>query len=95
MLIKCFSSTVFRVISSLIMTVILTDEEVQRKKDLIQKRKNEEAHKEAQKARLSEEQSTVISTLVEAHHKTYDDSYSDFSRFRVNHIQPLSFHCSV
>ncbi|KAG7326123.1 hypothetical protein KOW79_009524 [Hemibagrus wyckioides] len=61
---------------------ILTDEEVQRKKDLIQKRKDDEAKKEAQKPRLSEEQSTVISTLVEAHHKTYDDSYSDFSRFR-------------
>ncbi|KAF5890175.1 vitamin D3 receptor B, partial [Clarias magur] len=61
---------------------ILTDEEVQRKKDLIQKRKDEEAQKEAQKPRLSEEHSTVISTLVEAHHKTYDDSYSDFNRFR-------------
>uniref|UniRef100_A0A8C6U200 Vitamin D receptor b n=1 Tax=Neogobius melanostomus TaxID=47308 RepID=A0A8C6U200_9GOBI len=47
---------------------ILTDEEVQRKKDLIQRRKDEEAQ--------------VIATLVEAHHKTYDDSYSDFCRFR-------------
>ncbi|XP_053492372.1 vitamin D3 receptor B [Ictalurus punctatus] len=61
---------------------ILTDEEVRRKKDLIQKRKDEEAQKEAQKPRLSEEQSAIISMLVEAHHKTYDDSYSDFSRFR-------------
>uniref|UniRef100_A0A8C6U045 Vitamin D receptor b n=1 Tax=Neogobius melanostomus TaxID=47308 RepID=A0A8C6U045_9GOBI len=42
---------------------ILTDEEVQRKKDLIQRRKDEEAQREA-------------------HHKTYDDSYSDFCRFR-------------
>lgn len=64
-------------------TVILTDEEVQRKKDLIQKRKKEEAQKELQKPRLSEEQGTLITTLLEAHHKTYDDSYSDFSRFRV------------
>ncbi|XP_023682597.1 vitamin D3 receptor B-like isoform X2 [Paramormyrops kingsleyae] len=61
---------------------ILTDEEVQRKKDLIQKRKAEEAEREAQKPRLTEDQSKVIATLVEAHHKTYDDSYSDFSRFR-------------
>ncbi|XP_062316312.1 vitamin D3 receptor A isoform X2 [Osmerus eperlanus] len=61
---------------------ILTDEEVQRKKDMIQKRKEEEAAREAQRPRLSEEQSRVISSLVEAHHKTYDDSYSDFNRFR-------------
>ncbi|XP_041744636.1 vitamin D3 receptor B isoform X1 [Coregonus clupeaformis] len=61
---------------------ILTDEEVQRKKDLIQRRKDEEAQREAQRPRLSEEQSQVIATLVEAHHKTYDDSYSDFNRFR-------------
>lgn len=67
--------------------VILTDEEVQRKKDLIQRRKEEEAQREAEKEarrpRLSDEQSQVIATLVEAHHKTYDDSYSDFCRFRV------------
>uniref|UniRef100_A0A3Q2G1D1 Vitamin D receptor b n=1 Tax=Cyprinodon variegatus TaxID=28743 RepID=A0A3Q2G1D1_CYPVA len=66
---------------------ILTDEEVQRKKDLIQRRKEEEAQREAEKEarrpRLTDEQSHVISTLVEAHHKTYDDSYSDFCRFRV------------
>eukprot|EP00064_Thunnus_orientalis_P005619 superscaffoldBa00000560_g5633 len=65
---------------------ILTDEEVQRKKDLIQRRKDEEAQREAEREarrpRLSEEQSQVIATLVEAHHKTYDDSYSDFCRFR-------------
>uniref|UniRef100_A0A4W4E2K3 Vitamin D receptor n=2 Tax=Electrophorus electricus TaxID=8005 RepID=A0A4W4E2K3_ELEEL len=61
---------------------ILTDEEVQRKKELILKRKEEEAAREAQKPRLSEEQAQIISTLVEAHHKTYDDSYSDFVRFR-------------
>ncbi|KAM8913860.1 vitamin D3 receptor B isoform 2-T3 [Spinachia spinachia] len=65
---------------------ILTDEEVQRKKDLIQRRKDEEAQreadKEARRPRLSDDQSQVIATLVEAHHKTYDDSYSDFRRFR-------------
>ncbi|KAF7711960.1 vitamin D3 receptor B isoform X1 [Silurus meridionalis] len=61
---------------------ILTDEEVKRKKDLIQKRKDEEAQKVAQKPHLSDEQSAIISSLVEAHHKTYDDSYSDFTRFR-------------
>ncbi|XP_042569880.1 vitamin D3 receptor A-like [Cyprinus carpio] len=64
------------------LSVILTDEEVQRKKDLILKRKEEEAAREARKPRLSEEQMQIISTLVEAHHKTYDDSYSDFVRFR-------------
>lgn len=68
-------------------SVILTDEEVQRKKDLIQRRKDEEAQREAEREarrpRLTEEQSQVIATLVEAHHKTYDDSYSDFCRFRV------------
>uniref|UniRef100_A0A8C7GM54 Vitamin D receptor n=1 Tax=Oncorhynchus kisutch TaxID=8019 RepID=A0A8C7GM54_ONCKI len=61
---------------------ILTDEEVQRKKDLIQKRKEEEAAREALRPRLNDEQSQVIASLVEAHHKTYDDSYSDFTRFR-------------
>lgn len=64
--------------------VILTDEEVQRKKELILKRKEEEAMREAQKPRLTEEQNQIISTLVEAHHKTYDDSYSDFVKFRVS-----------
>lgn len=68
-------------------SVILTDEEVQRKKDLIQRRKDEEAQREAEREarrpRLTDEQSQVIATLVEAHHKTYDDSYSDFGRFRV------------
>ncbi len=67
----------------LFLSVILTDEEVQRKKELIQRRKDEEAQREAQKPRLSEEQRSIIDALVEAHHKTYDDSYSDFSRFRV------------
>nr|XP_033484007.1 vitamin D3 receptor A [Epinephelus lanceolatus]XP_033484008.1 vitamin D3 receptor A [Epinephelus lanceolatus]XP_033484009.1 vitamin D3 receptor A [Epinephelus lanceolatus]XP_033484010.1 vitamin D3 receptor A [Epinephelus lanceolatus] len=61
---------------------ILTDEEVQRKKDMILKRKEEEAAREAMRPRLNEEQARIISSLVEAHHKTYDASYSDFSRFR-------------
>uniref|UniRef100_A0A3Q3D5X6 Vitamin D receptor n=1 Tax=Hippocampus comes TaxID=109280 RepID=A0A3Q3D5X6_HIPCM len=61
---------------------ILTDEEVQRKKEMILKRKEEEAAKQASRPRLNEEQAQIISSLVEAHHKTYDASYSDFSRFR-------------
>uniref|UniRef100_A0A3Q1H7H3 Vitamin D receptor n=1 Tax=Anabas testudineus TaxID=64144 RepID=A0A3Q1H7H3_ANATE len=61
---------------------ILTDEEVQRKKDMILKRKEEEAAREAMRPRLNDEQARIISSLVEAHHKTYDASYSDFSRFR-------------
>ncbi|XP_026188700.1 vitamin D3 receptor A isoform X2 [Mastacembelus armatus] len=61
---------------------ILTDEEVQRKKEMILKRKEEEAAREAMRPRLNEEQARMISCLVEAHHKTYDASYSDFSRFR-------------
>lgn len=66
------------------LAVILTDEEVQRKKEMILKRKEEEAAREATKPRLNEEQARIISSLVEAHHKTYDTSYSDFSRFRVS-----------
>eukprot|EP00064_Thunnus_orientalis_P009417 superscaffoldBa00001195_g9441 len=62
--------------------VILTDEEVQRKKEMILKRKEEEAAREAMRPRLNDEQARIISSLVEAHHKTYDASYSDFSRFR-------------
>ncbi|XP_007908698.1 vitamin D3 receptor B [Callorhinchus milii] len=61
---------------------ILTDEEVQRKKELILKRKEEEAIKEAKKPRLSDEQENLIALLVDAHRKTYDDSYADFIHFR-------------
>ncbi|XP_041036120.1 vitamin D3 receptor B-like [Carcharodon carcharias] len=61
---------------------ILTDEEVQRKKEMILKRKEEEAIKEAKKPKLSDEQEKLIVLLVEAHHKTYDVSYSDFTQFR-------------
>ena len=67
--------------------VILTDEEVQRKKEMILKRKEEEAAREAMRPRLNDEQARIISSLVEAHHKTYDASYSDFSRFRVSPLQ--------
>lgn len=70
--------------------VILTDEEVQRKKEMILKRKEEEAAREAMKPRLNEEQAQIISCLVEAHHKTYDTSYADFSRFRVRPFPGLS-----
>lgn len=71
--------------------VILTDEEVQRKKDMIMKRKEEEAAREAMRPRLNDEQARIISSLVEAHHKTYDASYSDFSRFRVSAEQSFLY----
>ncbi|XP_032065280.1 vitamin D3 receptor isoform X2 [Thamnophis elegans] len=61
---------------------ILTDEEVQRKREMIIKRKEEEALKESLKPKLLEEQQRVIDTLLEAHRKTYDPTYSDFSQFR-------------
>ncbi|NXT44574.1 VDR protein, partial [Pelecanoides urinatrix] len=61
---------------------ILTDEEVQRKREMILKRKEEEALKESLKPKLSEEQQKVIDILLEAHRKTYDPTYSDFTKFR-------------
>ncbi|KAM7115372.1 vitamin D3 receptor isoform 2-T2 [Molossus nigricans] len=61
---------------------ILTDEEVQRKREMILKRKEEEALKDSLRPRLSEEQQRLITILLEAHHKTYDPTYSDFSCFR-------------
>ncbi|XP_039203679.1 vitamin D3 receptor [Crotalus tigris] len=61
---------------------ILTDEEVQRKREMIMKRKEEEALKESLKPKLLEEQQRVIETLLEAHRKTYDPTYSDFTQFR-------------
>ncbi|NXK21573.1 VDR protein, partial [Arenaria interpres] len=61
---------------------ILTDEEVQRKREMILKRKEEEALKESLKPKLSEEQQKVIDILLEAHHKTYDPTYADFTKFR-------------
>ncbi|NXS61990.1 VDR protein, partial [Brachypteracias leptosomus] len=62
--------------------VILTDEEVQRKREMILKRKEEEALKESLKPKLSEEQQKVIDILLEAHRKTYDPTYADFAKFR-------------
>lgn len=61
---------------------ILTDEEVQRKREMIMKRKEEEAQRESQRPKMSEEQQKVIDVLLEAHRKTYDETYSDFSQFR-------------
>ncbi|NWV65849.1 VDR protein, partial [Malurus elegans] len=61
---------------------ILTDEEVQRKRELILKRKEEEALRESLKPKLSEEQQKVIDALLEAHRKTYDPTYADFTKFR-------------
>ncbi|XP_075706242.1 vitamin D3 receptor [Rhinoderma darwinii] len=61
---------------------ILTDEEVQRKRQMITKRKEEEALKESQRPKMTDEQQKVIDVLLEAHRKTFDESYSDFSQFR-------------
>ncbi|XP_072262732.1 vitamin D3 receptor [Pyxicephalus adspersus] len=61
---------------------ILTDEEVQRKREMIMKRKEEEAQRESQRPKISEEQQQVINILLEAHKKTFDTTYSDFSQFR-------------
>ncbi|KAG8514094.1 Vitamin D3 receptor [Galemys pyrenaicus] len=61
---------------------ILTDEEVQRKREMILKRKEEEALKDSLRPRLSEEQQRIIAILLEAHHKTFDPTYADFSHFR-------------
>ncbi|NXQ10902.1 VDR protein, partial [Peucedramus taeniatus] len=61
---------------------ILTDEEVQRKREMILKRKEEEALRESLKPKLSEEQQKVIDVLLEAHRKTYDPTYADFTNFR-------------
>uniref|UniRef100_A0A8D0GKE9 Vitamin D receptor n=1 Tax=Sphenodon punctatus TaxID=8508 RepID=A0A8D0GKE9_SPHPU len=61
---------------------ILTDEEVQRKRQMITKRKEEEALKESLKPKLSEEQQRTIQVLLESHRKTFDPTYSDFDKFR-------------
>ncbi|NXY20152.1 VDR protein, partial [Atrichornis clamosus] len=61
---------------------ILTDEEVQRKREMILKRKEEEALRESLRPKLSEEQQRVIDVLLEAHRKTYDPTYADFTKFR-------------
>ncbi|XP_028928534.1 vitamin D3 receptor [Ornithorhynchus anatinus] len=61
---------------------ILTDEEVQRKRELIVKRKEEEALRASLRPQLSEEQQRLIAILLEAHSKTYDPTYADFSQFR-------------
>nr|XP_004668600.1 vitamin D3 receptor isoform X2 [Jaculus jaculus]XP_045008044.1 vitamin D3 receptor isoform X2 [Jaculus jaculus] len=61
---------------------ILTDEEVQRKREMILKRKEEEALKDSLRPKLSEEQQRIIAILLDAHHKTYDPTYADFSQFR-------------
>ncbi|KAF7240287.1 Vitamin D3 receptor [Varanus komodoensis] len=76
------SQTIMEVQLTLEIPIILTDEEVQRKRDMIMKRKEEEALKESLKPKLQEEQQRVIEVLLEAHRKTYDPTYSDFSKFR-------------
>ncbi|XP_004428991.1 vitamin D3 receptor [Diceros bicornis minor] len=61
---------------------ILTDEEVQRKREMILKRKEEEALKDSLRPKLSEEQQRTITILLDAHHKTFDPTYADFDQFR-------------
>ncbi|XP_023579320.1 vitamin D3 receptor [Octodon degus] len=72
---------------------ILTDEEVQRKREMILKRKEEEALKDSLRPKLSEEQQLIIATLLDAHHKTYDPTYADFSYFRPPIRLPGENHC--
>lgn len=55
---------------------------------MILKRKEEEALKDSLRPRLSEEQQRIITILLDAHHKTYDPTYADFSQFRVG--RPLA-----
>lgn len=50
---------------------------------MILKRKEEEALKDSLRPKLSEEQQHIIAVLLDAHHKTYDPTYADFSQFRV------------
>lgn len=61
---------------------ILTDEEVQRKREMILKRKEEEALKDSLRPKLSEEQQHIIAILLDAHHKTFDPTYAYFKDFR-------------
>lgn len=56
---------------------------MQRKREMILKRKEEEALKDSLRPRLSEEQQRIINVLLDAHHKTYDPTYADFGQFRV------------
>lgn len=50
---------------------------------MILKRKEEEALKDSLRPKLSEEQQHIIAILLDAHHKTYDPTYADFTQFRV------------
>ena len=50
---------------------------------MILKRKEEEALKDSLRPKLSEEQQRIITILLDAHHKTYDPTYADFTQFRV------------
>lgn len=50
---------------------------------MILKRKEEEALRDSLRPKLSEEQQHIIAILLDAHHKTYDPTYADFTQFRV------------
>lgn len=60
---------------------------------MILKRKEEEALRESLKPKLSEEQQKVIDILLEAHRKTYDPTYADFTKFRVLTPKKYSLLC--
>lgn len=45
------------------------------KREMILKRKEEGGLKDSLRPKLSEEQQRIITTLLDAHHKTYDDTY--------------------
>lgn len=62
---------------------------MQRKREMILKRKEEEALKDSLRPKLSEEQQRIISILLDAHHQTYDPTYTDFSQFRVGRPRAL------
>lgn len=55
---------------------------------MVLKRKEEEALKDSLRPKLSDEQQRIIAILLDAHHKTYDPTYADFSQFRVQHKPP-------
>lgn len=61
---------------------------------MILKRKEEEALRESLKPKLSEEQQKVIDILLEAHRKTYDPTYADFTKFRVLTPKKILFYAS-
>ena len=56
---------------------------MQRKREMILRRKEEEALKDSLRPKLTEEQQHIIAILLDAHHKTFDPTYAYFKDFRV------------